>query len=100
MVPDGVTVVSALHTISGGPLADLEVDLDEDVLICGDRKADKTRVAELIELIDGLRAVNAGALETARITEQLTALLISINVRYKTHAGVRITGIPDDDHWT
>jgi predicted dinucleotide-binding enzyme len=47
-----------------------------------------------------LRAVNAGALETARITEQLTALLISINVRYKTHAGVRITGIPDDDHWT
>ena len=100
MVPEGVTVVSALHTISGGPLADLEVDLDEDVLICGDRKADKTRVAELIELIDGLRAVNAGALETARITEQLTALLISINVRYKTHAGVRITGIPDDDHWT
>ena len=99
MVPDGVTVVSALHTISGGPLADLEVDLDEDVLICGDRKADKTRVAELIELIDGLRAVNAGALETARITEQLTALLISINVRYKTHAGVRITGIPDDDPW-
>jgi NADPH-dependent F420 reductase len=100
MVPEGVTVISALHTISGGPLADLEVDLDEDVLICGDRKADKTRVAELIELIDGLRAVNAGALETARITEQLTALLISINVRYKTHAGVRITGIPDDDHWT
>jgi NADPH-dependent F420 reductase len=100
MVPEGVTVVSALHTISGGPLADLEVDLGEDVLICGDRKADKTRVAELIELIDGLRAVNAGALETARITEQLTALLISINVRYKTHAGVRITGVPDDDHWT
>ena len=100
MVPEGVTVISALHTISGGPLADLEVDLDEDVLICGDRKADKTRVAELIELIDGLRDVNAGALETARITEQLTALLISINVRYKTHAGVRITGIPDDDHWT
>jgi 8-hydroxy-5-deazaflavin:NADPH oxidoreductase len=99
MVPEGVTVISALHTIHGSQLADLEVKLDEDVLICGDRKADKTRVAELIELIDGLRAVNAGALETARITEQLTALLISINVRYKAQAGVRVTGIPDDDHW-
>ena len=99
MVPEGVTVISALQTIDGGQLADPEVELDEDVLICGDRKADKARVAELIERIDGLRAVNAGALETARITEQLTALLISINVRYKTHAGVRVTGIPDDDHW-
>jgi NADPH-dependent F420 reductase len=99
MVPEGVTVISALHTISGGPLADPEVELDEDVLICGDRKADKVRVAELVELIDGLRAVNAGALETARITEQLTALLIAINVRYKTHAGIRVTGLPDGDHW-
>jgi NADPH-dependent F420 reductase len=99
MVPEGVTVISALHTISGGPLADPDVKLDEDVLICGERKADKARVAELIERIDGLRAVNAGALETARLAEQLTALLISINVRYKTHAGIRITGLPDGDHW-
>ena len=57
------------------------------------------RVAELIELIDGLRAVNAGALEMARIVETLTPLLISINARYKTHAGIRITGLPEDDHW-
>ena len=53
----------------------------------------------LIELIDGLRAVNAGALEMARIVETLTPLLISINVRYKAHAGIRITGLPDGDHW-
>ena len=45
MVPDGVTVVSALHTVSAPLLADLESDLDEDVLICGDRRADKARVA-------------------------------------------------------
>jgi 8-hydroxy-5-deazaflavin:NADPH oxidoreductase len=100
MVPEGVTVISALHTISGSQLADPAVELDEDVLICGDRKADKARVAVLIELIDGLRTVNAGALETARIAEQLTALLISINVRYKTHAGIRVTGLPDGDRWT
>jgi hypothetical protein len=99
MVPEGVTVVSALHTVSAPTLADLDADLDEDVLICGERKADKARVAGLIEEVSGLRAVNAGALEMARIVEQLTPLLISINTRYKAHAGVRITGLPDGDHW-
>ena len=99
MAPDGVTVVSALHSVSAPVLADLGTELDEDVLICGDRKADKVRVAELIQRIPGLRAVNAGALEMARIAEQLTPLLISINVRYKAHAGIRVTGLPDDDHW-
>ena len=99
MAPEGVTVISALHTVSAPALAGDEA-LDEDVLICGDRKADKKRVAGLIELIDGLRAVNAGPLEQARIVEPLTALLIGINSRYKTHAGIRITGLPDGDHWS
>lgn len=99
MVPDGVTVVAALHTVSAPSMGDPEVQLDEDVLICGERKADKARVARLVELVPGLRAVNAGALEMARIVEQLTPLLISINARHKAHAGVRITGLPSDDHW-
>jgi 8-hydroxy-5-deazaflavin:NADPH oxidoreductase len=73
--------------------------LDEDILICGDKKADKTRVARLIEEIEGFRAVNAGPLEMARIAETLTAMLIAINVRYKARAGVRITDLPGDDHW-
>ncbi len=98
MAPDGVTVVSALHTVSAPSLAGDE-ELDEDVLICGNRKADKARVAEIIELIDGLRTVNAGPLDQARIVEPLTALLIGINSRYKTHAGIRITGLPEEDHW-
>jgi len=89
MVPEGVTVVAALHTVGAPSLGDPGTELDEDVLICGDRKADKARVARLIELIPGLRAVNAGPLETARIVEQLTPLLISVNVRYKTHADNR-----------
>jgi NADPH-dependent F420 reductase len=99
MVPDGVTVVAALHTVSAPNLVDLAAELDEDILLCGDRKADKARVAELIELIPGFRAVNAGALEMARIVEQLTPLLISINARYKTRAGIRITGLPESGHW-
>lgn len=99
MVPDGVTVVSALHTVGAPSLADLDAELGEDILVCGDKKADKARVARLIELIPGLRAVNAGALEMARIVEQLTPLLISVNVRYKVHAGIRLTDLPDGDHW-
>ena len=99
MAPDGVTVISALHTVSASALAGDET-LDEDVLICGNRKTDKARVAAVIELIDGLRTVNAGPLEQARIVEPLTALLIGINSRYKTHAGIKITGLPDTDHWS
>jgi 8-hydroxy-5-deazaflavin:NADPH oxidoreductase len=99
MVPEGVTVVSALHTVSAPNLTG-EGPLDEDILICGDRRADKARVAALVEEIEGLRAVNAGTLEMARIVETLTPMLISVNRRYKTHAGIRITGLPDGDHWT
>lgn len=96
MVPDGVRVVSALHTVSAPALADLDASLDEDVLICGDSRDDKREAAELIDRVPGLRCVDCGRLELARITESLTALMISINVRHKTHAGVRITGLPDD----
>jgi hypothetical protein len=95
MVPDGVAVVAALHTVSAHTLAS-GGELGEDVLVCGDRTVDKFRVAQLIELIPGLRTVNAGKLEMARIVEQLTPLLISINIRYKTYAGMRITGLPED----
>jgi NADPH-dependent F420 reductase len=95
MVPDGVRVVSALHTVNAPGLKDLEHALDEDVLVCGDRRADKARAAALIELIPGLRCVDGGRLEMARIAESLTALLIGVNARYKTHAGVRLTGLGD-----
>jgi hypothetical protein len=98
MVPDGVTVISALHTVNAAALAG-EHHVDEDVFVCGDRKADKARVARLIERIEGLRAVNAGPLEMARIAETLTAMLIAVNVRYKAATGLRVTGLPDGDHW-
>ena len=93
MVPDGVRVVSALHTVSAATCADLEHPLDEDVLVCGNHREDKDRVIGLIDLIEGLRGVDAGRLEMARIAESLTALLISINVRHKAHAGIKITGV-------
>jgi NADPH-dependent F420 reductase len=95
LVPAGVTVVSALHTVAAAHLADLDHAFDEDVLMCGDDSEAKHRVAELIGQIPGLRAVDAGKLEMARITEQLTALMISINIRHKVSAGIRITGLTD-----
>jgi NADPH-dependent F420 reductase len=95
MVPEGVTVVSALHTVSAATLGDLDHPLDEDVLIAGDSKGAKLSVAELIGRIDGLRPVNAGRLEQARHVEALTALLISVNINNKTHAGIRVTGVPE-----
>ncbi len=95
MAPEGVRVVSALHTVSAASLADLDHDLLQDVLVCGDARADKREAAALIERIEGLRCVDCGRLEMARITESLTALLIAVNARYKAHAGVRLTALPE-----
>ena len=96
MAPEGVEVVSALHTVSAAALADLDHDLDEDVLVAGESSEAKRAVAELIGRIPGLRPVNAGRLEVARLIEGITPLLISVNARYKTTAGVKLTGLPDE----
>ena len=93
LLPEGVEIVSALHTVSAAMLADLDHGFDEDVLVCGDVKEQKAIASELIETIGGLRAVDAGRLENSRITESLTALMIGINIRNKAHAGIRITGL-------
>ncbi len=93
MAPPGVRLVSAFHTVSAALLADLDHALDEDVLICGDKSADKEQLAGVVRMIDGLRPVDCGPLEMARIVEQLTPLIISINVRHKVRAGIKITGL-------
>jgi NADPH-dependent F420 reductase len=93
LAPAGVTVVSGLHSVSAAHLADPDHVFDEDALICGDDEDAKRRVAELIRLIPGLRPIDAGKLELARLTEQLTPLLIAINIRHKVSAGIRITGL-------
>jgi len=94
LVPKGVTVVSGLHTVSAVLLAKLDEPLDEDTLLCSNDREAIARIAKIVELIPGLRAVDAGRLEIAKIAEQMTALMISMNIRHKTHTGVRITGLP------
>ena len=91
----GVTVLSAFHNLSAESLHDLSATPDCDILICGDDAAAKEKLAGLVALIPGLRAVDAGPLEMSRVVESVTAMLISINRRYKTHhSGIRITGLP------
>ena len=93
LVP-GVPVVSAFHNVSAEMLSDLSMRLDCDILICGDDGAAKERMSDLVRLIPGLRPLDAGPLEMSRIVESMTALMISLNRRYKTHhSGIRITGI-------
>ena len=95
MAPDGVRVVSALHTVGAPKLADLEEELDEDVPVAGNDKEAKRAVADLIARIPGLRPIDCGRLEMARLIEGLTPLLISVNGRHKTHAGIRFVGLSE-----
>jgi NADPH-dependent F420 reductase len=93
ILSQGVRMVGAFHTIAGDALQDLEHPLESDVLVCGDDAEAKAVVGSLIDDIPNLRWVDAGALSMARISETLTALLISVNRAYKVKdSGFRITG--------
>lgn len=92
LAPEGVEVISAFHNVSATLLADLNQRVECDVLVCGDEKASKQRLKDLVDAIDGCRFVDAGPLSNSRTVEAMTALLIGLNLRYKVHAGVRITG--------
>jgi 8-hydroxy-5-deazaflavin:NADPH oxidoreductase len=86
---------AAFHTLSASTLENLEEPLDSDVLVCGSKRTAKGVVKDLVEAVPGLRYVDAGPLENARLVEPLTALLIGINRRYGVKgAGIRITGLP------
>ena len=93
LLPDS-TVVAAFHHVSAVLLLDPEVDsLDTDVLVLGDQREATDQVQALVADIRGMRGVYAGRLRNARQVEALTANLISINRRYKAHAGLRVTDV-------
>jgi 8-hydroxy-5-deazaflavin:NADPH oxidoreductase len=93
LVP-GVPVVAAFHALSADALAKLDHSLDCDTLICGDSAEAKAAVTRLAEMIPGVRAIDAGPLDNARLLENAAALLISLNLRYKVRdSGMRITGL-------
>jgi 8-hydroxy-5-deazaflavin:NADPH oxidoreductase len=96
LVPKGVSVAAAFQNVSAEQLnSDNDEDVDCDVIVCSD-DPNATQVAmDLAAKIAGVRAIDGGKLENARIVEQITALLIGLNIRHKGHGGIRITGLPD-----
>jgi NADPH-dependent F420 reductase len=93
-LPKGVSVAAALHNLGAELLAG-NASIECDVLVCSDEEPAKQVAMELVRKIPGVRALNGGKLENARIVESVTALLIGLNIRYKVHsAGIRFTGLP------
>lgn len=93
LVPEGVAVVAAFHNVCADCLNG-DDPVDCDVLVCSDNKEAGKKVRELARKIPGLRAIDGGKLENARIVEQITALQIGLNIRHKGRAGIRVTGLP------
>lgn len=93
LVPKGISVVAAFHNLSAD-LLNGDDPLDCDVVVCSDDPDAGQLTRELAARIPGVRALDGGKLENARIVEQITALLIGLNIRHKGHAGIRITGLP------
>ena len=93
LVPDNVSVVAAFHNVSA-ELMGGDNPLDCDVIVCSDDPDAAQLTRELAAKIPGIRAIDGGKLESSRIVEQITALLIGLNMRHKGHSGIRITGLP------
>jgi len=94
LLPMGVSLAAAFQNLGADVLAG-DAPVDCDVLVCSDDDNAKQVASELVGKIPGVRALNGGKLENARIVESLTALLIGLNMRYKVHgAGIRFTGLP------
>lgn len=88
-------VVGAFHHLPAGPWSDLDHVLHADVMVCSDDRGAQKEVVALIDRLPGLRGVESGGLGSSLAIEALTPALLEINRRYKTHAAVRITGLPD-----
>ena len=87
-------VSAAGHHLPAETLASLDASLDEDVLVCADTEQAKAPTMELFAGIEGLRPVDAGSLASAAAVEAFTAVLVTVNMRYKAHTTLRLGGLP------
>jgi hypothetical protein len=99
LVPKAVSVVAAFQNL-GAELLNADGPVDCDVIVCGDDPNANQVARSLAMKIPGVRAIDGGKLENARILEQITALLIGLNIRHKGHSGIRITGLPPSAYET
>lgn len=86
-------VTAAFNTVSAALLSDLAKKLDEDILVAGDDKAARARVAALASAITGLKGVEAGPLRMAKILEEMILLIISLNRLHQAQTGFHVTGL-------
>jgi NADPH-dependent F420 reductase len=89
----GALVAAAFHHLPAKELADLAHPMESDVLICSDHRLATKATSDLVELIPGLRPLDSGQLSNAAPIEAFAAVILQLNVRYKTRAAVRLTGI-------
>jgi predicted dinucleotide-binding enzyme len=90
-------VVAAMQHIPAKELGNLDHHVDSDVLVCSDDPAATETVCDIVSKIPGCRPLNTGGLSNALALEAFTAVLLQLNVRYKTRVAPRFTGIPDVD---
>jgi NADPH-dependent F420 reductase len=94
LLPAGVSIAAAFQNLGAELLAG-DAPIDCDVMVCSDDDKTKHLAMQLAAKIPGVRALNGGKLENARIVESITALLIGLNIRYTVRsAGIRFTGLP------
>lgn len=88
-------VAAGLHHVPAKELGDLDHEVPSDVLICSDHPQATVLASELIATIPGIRPLDAGELSNATAIEAFTAVLLQLNVRYKTRVAVRFSGLPE-----
>ena len=88
-------VVAAFHHLPATELGEIDKPIDSDVLICGDDREGVLLVSEIVSKIPGCRPLDAGELSNATAIEAFTAVLLQLNVRYKTRVAPKLTGIED-----
>ncbi len=86
-------VAAAGHHLPAADLADLDRALGADVLVCSDHPEATAAAMALVALIDGLRPLDAGSLASASAVEAFTAVLVTLNIRYKAHSTLRLAGL-------
>ena len=96
----GARVVAAFHHLPAKELGHLDQPIDSDVLICGDDRDAIAVVSEIVTRIPGCRPLDAGELSNAMAIEAFTAVLLQLNVRYKTRVAPKLTGIKSDPRAT
>ena len=91
----GSMVAAAFQHLPAKELGEIDTPCDADVMVCSDFEEATAATCELVARVPGLRALDAGGLASACAVEAMTAVLLTMNLRYKTRTALRVTGVGD-----